>query len=226
MWRVSSARAAARRRSRSSGAESHASGEILLEGQPFHPGSPLKAKQQGLALIPEDRRNEGLVTSLSVRDNLTLSNISRWARFGIIKPQAERSAAEGLVETLRIATPSLDQLTRNLSGGNQQKVVIGRWFAGDAKVFMFDEPTTGVDVGAKVEIYNQMTRAARDGAGVLFISSDFEELLGMCDRISVMKKGTVVKELERGEADLHELMLWATGAGSSPGPDSNTHRLR
>ena len=196
------------------GAERHAGGEILLDGKPFHPSSPRAAKNAGLALIPEDRRNEGLVTSLSVRDNLTLANLGRWARFGLIKPRAERAAANELVETLRIATPSLDQLTRNLSGGNQQKVVIGRWFAGDANVFIFDEPTTGVDVGAKVEIYNQMTRAAREGAGVVFISSDFEELIGMCDRISVMKKGSVVREFERGEADLHQLMHWATGADS------------
>jgi ribose transport system ATP-binding protein len=194
------------------GAEPHSGGEILVDGKPFHPTSPRMAKDAGMALIPEDRRNEGLVTSLSVRDNLTLSNLRRWARFGLIKPKTEKAVAQGLVDTLRIATPSLDQLTRNLSGGNQQKVVIGRWFAGDAAVFMFDEPTTGVDVGAKVEIYNQMTRAARGGAGVMFISSDFEELLGMCDRISVMKKGRVVKEFERGQADLHQLMHWATGA--------------
>ena len=196
------------------GAEGHTGGEILLNGKPFHPTSPRAAKNAGLALIPEDRRNEGLVTSLSVRDNLTLANLGRWARFGLIRPRAERAAADDLVQTLQIATPSLDQLTRNLSGGNQQKVVIGRWFAGDANVFIFDEPTTGVDVGAKVEIYNQMTRAARDGAGVVFISSDFEELLGMCDRISVMKKGSVVREFERGEVDLPQLMHSAMGAES------------
>jgi ABC-type sugar transport system ATPase subunit/ribose/xylose/arabinose/galactoside ABC-type transport system permease subunit len=210
------------------GAERHTGGEMLLDGQPFRPSSPRAAKNAGLALIPEDRRNEGLVTSLSVRDNLTLANLKRWARLGLIRPRAERAAASELVETLRIATPSLDQLTRNLSGGNQQKVVIGRWFAGDAKVFIFDEPTTGVDVGAKVEIYNQMTRAAQGGAGVVFISSDFDELLGMCDRISVMKKGVVVREFDRGQADLHDLMHWATGAdgeldaesdgGASTGP--------
>jgi ABC-type sugar transport system ATPase subunit/ribose/xylose/arabinose/galactoside ABC-type transport system permease subunit len=201
------------------GAEPHTRGDIVFDGKPYRAGSPLKARDAGLALIPEDRRTEGLVTSLSVRENLTLSNLRRWARFGLINSRAERKTAQGLVDTLRIATPSLDQLTRNLSGGNQQKVVIGRWFAGDSKLFMFDEPTTGVDVGAKVEIYNQMTRAARDGAGVMFISSDFEELLGMCDRISVMKKGRVVKEFDRGEANLHDLMHWATGAdGTGPGP--------
>jgi ribose transport system ATP-binding protein len=128
------------------------------------------------------------------------------------------------VDTLRIATPSLGQLTRNLSGGNQQKVVIGRWFATRAKVYVFDEPTTGVDVGSKVEIYNQMTELARAGAGVVFISTDFEELLGMCDRIAVMKKGQVVGEFLRGEAGMHELLQAATGghdatsAGITGGP--------
>ncbi len=131
------------------------------------------------ALIPEDRRNEGLITDLSVRDNLTLANLGHWSTLGFIRAKAERVAATELVRRLAIATPSLSQLTRNLSGGNQQKVVIGRWFASNAKLYIFDEPTTGVDVGAKAEIYEQMTTLAQGGAGVLFISSDFEELLGM-----------------------------------------------
>ncbi len=125
-----------------------------------------------------------------------------------------------LVEALQIATPDLGQLTRNLSGGNQQKVVIGRWFATQAQVYIFDEPTTGVDVGSKVEIYNQMTELARAGAAVIFISSDFDELLGMCDRIAVMKKGRVVAEFPRGEAGLtKELLQAATGGegGTSAG---------
>ena len=124
----------------------------------------------------------------------------------------QRAAASGLVDSLGIASPSLDQVTRNLSGGNQHKVVIGRWLATDAKAYIFDEPTTGVDVGSKVEIYREMTQIAENGAGVIFISSDFEELVEMCDRLVVMKRGEIVKEFARGEADERTVLQWATGA--------------
>lgn len=124
----------------------------------------------------------------------------------------------GLVERLRIATPGVEQVVRNLSGGNQQKVVIGRWLPTDAKLYIFDEPTTGVDVGAKVEIYREMSRIAAEGAGVLMISSDFEELVEMCDRIVVMKKGVVTKELNRGECTVHDVLRYATGATDESEP--------
>lgn len=193
------------------GALERSSGEVILAGKPTAPHSPRDAKQLGFALIPEDRRGEGLVTEMSVRENLTLTNLAAWSTMGALNLRQEKSVAAELVERLQIATPGLGQLTRNLSGGNQQKVVIGRWLTGNAKVFIFDEPTTGVDVGSKVEIYKQMTDLARRGAAVLFISSDFEELLGMSDRIAVMLRGQVVKILAREEADLHELLFWATG---------------
>ncbi len=173
------------------GALERSGGEVYLAGKPTTPHSPREAKRLGFALIPEDRRNEGLVTDMSVRENLTLTNLTAWSKWGALKLREEKSVAAELVERLQIATPGLNQLTRNLSGGNQQKVVIGRWLTGKAKVFIFDEPTTGVDVGSKVEIYKQMTDLARRGAAVLFISSDFEELLGMSDRIAVMLKGRV-----------------------------------
>jgi ABC-type sugar transport system ATPase subunit/ribose/xylose/arabinose/galactoside ABC-type transport system permease subunit len=192
------------------GALRRSGGEVTLAGKSIDPKSPNEAKRLGLALIPEDRRTEGLITDLSVRENLTLASLGRWSNLGIIRRGVETAGALGLVDALQIMTPGLGQRTRNLSGGNQQKVVIGRWFATQAQVYIFDEPTTGVDVGSKVEIYNLMTEVARLGAAVIFISSDFEELLGMCDRIAVMKKGRVVAEFPRSEAGLQELLHAAT----------------
>jgi ABC-type sugar transport system ATPase subunit/ribose/xylose/arabinose/galactoside ABC-type transport system permease subunit len=193
------------------GALPRTAGTVVLDGVPIKPRSPHDAMRAGIALIPEDRRGEGLITDLSVRANIALASQPRWSNAGLVSLRSERAAAQGLVDRLRIATPTLEQKTQNLSGGNQQKVVIGRWLATDAKLYIFDEPTTGVDVGAKVEIYREMSRIARDGAGVVMISSDFEELVQMCDRIIVIKKGTVVKELLTSECTVHEVLQWATG---------------
>jgi ABC-type sugar transport system ATPase subunit/ribose/xylose/arabinose/galactoside ABC-type transport system permease subunit len=194
------------------GAMPRTAGTVELDGSAIDPGSPFQAKRAGMALIPEDRRAEGLVTESSVRANLTLASQNRWARGGLVSGRREKSAAGGLVERLRIATPGIDQLVRNLSGGNQQKVVIGRWLPTGANLYIFDEPTTGVDVGAKVEIYREMSKIAAEGAGVLMISSDFEELVEMCDRIVVMKKGLATKELRRGECTVQDVLRYATGA--------------
>lgn len=186
-------------------------GTIEVDGKLIKPKSPHEAKEAGIAMIPEDRRAEGLITELSVRANIVLASQPKWSRAGLVSLRAERAAAQGLVERLGVATPTLEQQTRFLSGGNQQKVVISRWLATKAKVFIFDEPTTGVDIGAKVEIYREMSQIARDGAGVLMISSDFEELVEMCDRIVVLKKGVVVKEFSRGQCTVHDVLQWATG---------------
>ena len=198
------------------GALERGGGEVSLAGRVSAPNTPRAAKRQGFALIPEDRRSEGLVIDMSVRENLTLPNIARWSRWGILDLRAERASASELVERLHILPPNLSRLARNLSGGNQQKVVIGRWLTGDAKVFIFDQPTTGVDVGSRIEIYRQMTELARQGAAVLLISSDFEELLGMSDRIAVMYKGRVSKILDRSSAGVQEILYWASGGDATP----------
>ncbi|MDQ0392489.1 ATP-binding cassette domain-containing protein [Labrys monachus] len=195
------------------GALPRSGGDVMLQGKPSRPRSPREAKNAGFALIPEDRRHEGLVTDLSVRENLSLPNIGRFATFGLLDLAREKASALDLVDRLKIATPSIRQITRNLSGGNQQKIVIGRWLTGNAKVFIFDEPTTGVDVGSKVEIYRQMTEVARQGAAVIFISSDFEELVGMCDRVAVMRKGEIVSTHEAAGLDVPGLMYLATESG-------------
>jgi ABC-type sugar transport system ATPase subunit/ribose/xylose/arabinose/galactoside ABC-type transport system permease subunit len=199
------------------GALHRAGGNVTVAGRPSAPRSPRGARRQGFALIPEDRRHEGLITDLTVRDNLSLAYVARFAKWGLLRLGAERRAAQELVDRLRISPPNLRAVTRNLSGGNQQKVVIGRWLMGNARVFIFDEPTTGVDVGSKVEIYKQMIAVARGGAAVLFISSDFEELVGICDNIAVMRKGAIVSTHPARELDVPRLMMIATGADHPDG---------
>lgn len=186
-------------------------GKVQLHGQISRPSSPRAAKADGFALIPEDRRHEGLVTDLTVRENLSLPTIGRFTRLGWLNLRTERAWTVGLIERLKIVPPNPQQITRNLSGGNQQKIVIGRWLNGASKVFIFDEPTTGVDVGSKVEIYRQMTEVARAGAAVIFISSDFEELVGMCDRVAVMRKGRILETAPAEGLNVAQLMAIATG---------------
>jgi len=201
------------------GALDRAGGTVTLAGKPSDPGSPRHAKREGFALIPEDRRHEGLVTELTVRENLSLPRLARFTRGGLLNLGAERAAARDLIARLRIAPPNPRAITRNLSGGNQQKIVIGRWLDCDARLFIFDEPTTGVDVGSKVEIYRQMTAVAKTGAAVLFISSDFEELVGMCDRIAVMRKGAITTTEPAAELDVPKLMdLATTGNAAAQAP--------
>lgn len=197
------------------GALPRRAGTVSLAGKDSRPGSPSDARRQGFALIPEDRRHEGLVTDLTMLENLSLPQLGRFAPFGLLNLAAERRAAKSLVEKLRIHPPNIFQITRNLSGGNQQKVVIGRWLLGNAELFIFDEPTTGVDIGSKVEIYRQMTEIARRGGAVLFISSDFEELVGMCDRIAVMRRGQIVAEHPASELDVPKLVELATSGSSA-----------
>jgi len=187
-------------------------GQVYLNNKLVHPTSPYHAKKLGIALIPEDRRNEGLVGNLSVGENLSLVNTEKWAKWSIINRKKEKSELSQIIDNLNIKTTGLKQLVMHLSGGNQQKVVIGRWLSRKSKVFIFDQPTTGVDVGAKVEIYKQMTNLAKNGATILFISSEDDELLGMADRIFVMAKGKVVKEFKHGEATEQDLLFWASGA--------------
>jgi ribose transport system ATP-binding protein len=198
------------------GALKRNAGTVSIAGRQSDPADPRIAKNQGFALIPEDRRHAGLVLDLPVRENLTLPNIARWAKYGLLNLQQEAGAARDLVQRLAIQPPSIKPVAANLSGGNQQKVVVSRWLTGDAQVFLFDEPTTGVDVGSKIEIYRQMVELARSGAAVVFISSDFEEISAMCDRTIVMRRGRVIKTIEnQEEATPETLLYWASG-GADP----------
>ena len=193
------------------GAEKIKKGNIRLKDEPYYPISPKKAGKAGIAFIPEDRRNEGIVPAMSIAENLSLSATKSWARKGIIRRKLQSRGSHEIINALNIVCTGAGQQLGELSGGNQQKVVIGRWLIDKYDVFVFDQPTTGVDVGAKAEIYRQMVKLAQAGGAIIFISSENEELLGICDRIAVMCKGRIVKEYQAAEATEQELLYWSAG---------------
>ena len=192
------------------GADRLDSGRIVIEGQPCRLRTPADAIGHGLGLLPEDRKADGLVAGLTVARNIALPHGRRLARLGFLHRRAEAALAEPIVRDLRVkATPS--QAVRLLSGGNQQKVVLGKWLAGDTRLFIFDEPTRGIDVGAKMEIYALMNRLTAEGAGIIMISSELPELLGMSDRILVMRQGRIQAEVARDEATEERVLGAALG---------------
>ncbi|MCP5519625.1 MAG: sugar ABC transporter ATP-binding protein [Verrucomicrobiales bacterium] len=187
------------------------SGEIRVHGCPASLRSPREAIRAGIGLLPEDRRQFGLVLPLSIKHNVSLPNTDRVYPRGLLRTAEERRLAQECVTGLRIKTPHIDQASGNLSGGNQQKVVLGKWLARKSDIFIFDEPTRGIDVGAKVEIYRLMNRLTRDGAGILMISSELPEVLGMSDRILVMREGRITGEFTRSEATQEAVLAAALG---------------
>jgi ribose transport system ATP-binding protein len=178
------------------GADKASAGEIIFNGQPKS-GGPDEAARLGLALIPESRKAEGLALIRSVGDNLVVSALRKVFPHGLFDQRKSRHIAKGLVKQLRIATPSDKQTVGLLSGGNQQKVVIGKWLAAGAKLFIFDEPTRGIDVGAKAEIFALIDRLVGEGAAALMISSEQAEICHVCDRAYVMRDGRIAGELSR-----------------------------
>ena len=186
-------------------------GTVLLERRPIRPRSPLQAIRQGFALVPEDRQLQGLILEMTVRENISLAEIRLLQRWGLWDRRREREKAAGMVERLNIRTPSLDLRARFLSGGNQQKVVLAKWLSLGPKVLILDEPTRGVDVGAKQEIYNLICELTRSGVAILMISSEMEEVLGMSDRVAVIHEGAVAGELEREALAEEAVIALATG---------------
>jgi ribose transport system ATP-binding protein len=193
------------------GADAVDAGEILLDGRPVSIHSPRDAIRLGIGLVPEDRKLLGLVLGMAVRENVTLANLEAVAPGGFIQPRREREAAQKYIQDLMIRTPSGEQTVRNLSGGNQQKVVLAKWLFTDSRLLIFDEPTRGIDVGSKVEIYQLMNALTAQGVGILMITSELPELLGMSDRILVMHEGRLAGELPRAEATQERVMHLATG---------------
>ena len=194
------------------GADRLDSGTITLHGQPVNIRSPREAIRHGLAYLSEDRKKEGLALMMPVAANITLANVRAIAsRTGFLRFREEHQIAERYVKELAIRTPSVNQIVRNLSGGNQQKVVIGKWLYRGSKILFFDEPTRGIDVGAKFAIYGLMDRLAADGVGVVLISSELPELLGMTDRIAVFHEGRMTAVLETAHTSQEEIMHYASG---------------
>ncbi len=184
-------------------------GEVWLDGQSVDLISPQSSIQAGLGFVPEDRKLQGLILNMAVYQNVTLASLKQLTRSLVINRSAERAVTERFVEQLQIRTPGIRQLVKHLSGGNQQKVVLAKWLALRPRVLILDEPTRGVDVGAKAEIHALISQFAKQGMGVILISSELPELLGMCDRILVMSKGTIAGEFSREEADQEKIMASA-----------------
>ncbi|KAB0652423.1 sugar ABC transporter ATP-binding protein [Burkholderia diffusa] len=192
--------------------------------KPAHIGSPVDAVRHGIALITEDRKGEGLLLSQSVTSNVSLGQLDRLARGGIVDTTRETALAEQQIDALRIRTHGAAQAVGELSGGNQQKVVIGRWLARDMGVLLFDEPTRGIDVGAKFEIYTLMGALAREGRALVVVSSDLRELMLICDRIGVMSAGRMTAVFERGNWTQDALLAAAfAGFGREALPDGVRH---
>ena len=187
------------------------SGRIFLEGKEITIRSTRDAVRQGIGLIPEERKKQGLVLGLSVLDNSALTILDLHSMFGILKEKSINQLVADMSEHIGVKTPSLRQTVRNLSGGNQQKVVLSKWFIRNCKIYIFDEPTRGIDVGAKVEIYKLMQALAAKGAGVIMISSDLPEVMNLSDRILVIYDGRVVKEFVGGTVSDEEVIAYALG---------------
>jgi rhamnose transport system ATP-binding protein len=186
-------------------------GELEIEGRPFRPRSPRAALRRGLAYLPEDRLHQGLVQPMSVSDNLSMAVLPELTPAGFLRPSRERALARRFMEQLRIKATSPAQVVRSLSGGNQQKVVLGKWLAAEPRILLLDEPTHGVDVGTKADVHRTISHLATQGLTILLISSELPEILGMSDRILVMREGRLVAELSRAEATQERVIQAAAG---------------
>ena len=193
------------------GADPIDTGEIYLDGKRVRIRSPKDAIKLGIGLVTEDRKALGLILGMAVRENISLANLGILSKLGFVIRRKERDVASSYVEDLMIKTPSVEQAVQNLSGGNQQKVVLAKWLFTQSRVLMFDEPTRGIDVGAKTEIYQLMNKLAEKGVAIIMISSELPEILGMSDRIIVMHDGSIAGELTREEATQEKIMHLATG---------------
>ena len=189
------------------------SGTLKLRNRILDIKNPKDAIAAGLGFVTEDRKAEGLVLSMNVRENVSLASLRRLSQGFQLMLKKERKIAEDYVERLSIRTPSIEQLSRNLSGGNQQKVVLAKWLMSKSDVLIFDEPTRGIDVGAKIEVYNIINTLAQAGRAIIVISSEIPELLGICDRILVMARGKKTGELSIKEATQEKIMILATNSG-------------
>ena len=196
------------------GADVPSAGEVALDGRRIVVRSPVDAIRAGIVLIPEDRKAQGLVLGMSVRENTTLAHLAAFVHDRLIDRSAETTATNAQIAELHIRTPSSEQIARNLSGGNQQKVVLAKWLIGRARVFLFDEPTRGIDVGAKAEIYALMVELLRHGAAIVMVSSELPEVLGMSHRVLVVRGGMIRAEFARAEATPQKVIAAATGAAA------------
>jgi ribose transport system ATP-binding protein len=205
------------------GADRRSEGTILIEGKEVHINNPADAVAHGIGWVPEDRKQHGLVLGMDVKQNTTLAILRRISnRFGAVRSKSEREITSHYRETLSIATSDLSKTVKYLSGGNQQKVVLAKWLSTKPKILIMDEPTRGIDIGAKAEFHALMSRLAQQGIGILMISSEMPEIMGMSDRVIVMCQGRVTGEFKRAQLSQVEIMTSATkflNLEAGPGPE-------
>jgi len=200
------------------GALTGVTGKVLVHGEPIALSSPRHTRRAGgIALVPEDRKTEGLMLAMSVRDNLSFAALDRLSRFGVIDRGAEHAAVASMVDLLRIRTDALDEPVAALSGGNQQKVVIGKWLLTRPQIILLADPTRGIDVGTKQELYQLLRRLADDRAAILLHSTDYAELIGCCDRVLILYDGAIVRELEGDAITEHNIVAAAHNLPPGPG---------
>jgi L-arabinose transport system ATP-binding protein len=199
------------------------SGRIVLDGEEITIRRPDQAIARGIGFAPEDRKREGLILMRSVLENASMAILRQLSRFHVVSRSRERKIVGGYVEKLQVRTPSLDQEVGKLSGGNQQKVVLSRWLAARPKLLILDEPTRGIDIGAKAEIYRLIDELANEGLGIMFISSEMPEILGLSDRVYVMQNGRITGELSRAEASESAILELAMIDNLSVAPAEATH---
>jgi ABC-type sugar transport system ATPase subunit len=190
-------------------------GEVIVGGRSLGLPTPGRARRAGIALVPGERKEEGLVLGMSVRENLTLSTLSAISEWGFIKQRTERTRAVEMIHALQVRTPGIEVPVGRLSGGNQQKVVLGRWLQARPRVFVLEEPTRGIDVGAKVEVYRLMENLAEEGAAILLVSSELPEILSMSDRILTIADGRLTAEFRRGAVTQEEVLDSAIGGAAA-----------
>lgn len=187
------------------------SGRIIADGKELTNHGPLDSIRAGIGLVTEERKKDGLVMGLSVRENMTLASLKTVSKMALLKFALERRVVAGFIKNFKIKTHGMEQYVNKLSGGNQQKVILAKWLATEPKILLLDEPTRGIDVGAKTEIYHLIVKLAAGGVTVLMASSELPELLGLCHRILVMREGRITGSLNHGEADEKRIMMLATG---------------
>jgi ribose transport system ATP-binding protein len=193
-----------------SGADRMSEGEVVIDGKAVRINSPADAIRNGLFCAPEDRKRDGLCVKMTLAENITLPSLDSISSFGVISRRLETGKTGEMIRRLKIKATGTEQYVRTLSGGNQQKVVVGKWLMRDARVVIFDEPTRGIDVASKIEIYNIINDLKKSGIGVMFVSSELPEVLGMSDRILVMCNGRITAELETKKTNQEEILRYAT----------------
>jgi ribose transport system ATP-binding protein len=194
------------------GVDDRLEGRVSIDAQLIPPGDPSRAIAAGLFLAPEDRRKEGVLTTMTIRENVSLPSLHEYSRGGLVSRKKETKTASEMRDRLRIKAPSIESTVKDLSGGNQQKVVLAKWLAMRPKCLIFDEPTRGIDIGARFEIYELMRTLANEGVAILMISSDMEEVLAMSDKIVVMREGALTGTLSRAEASEEAIMSLAVAS--------------